>query len=1009
MFGSEARAYFMAFREFAANHKSEHREAQYFAAVVSLITLHGDSLFTNQQIPALVERFNYDSDVATIFSVVNDIFTGVLHWKKCQFDPDAFLAFQRDLVQVCDDIHERARCEPAHPLSPPDCANLIGPVWKEMQEWVQSQDEDLLTLIDDFVEIGQKTRIYENCVVCLDGVELNAKTDAVTLSGHLLSDHEARVVIRGRPGGTGIRRRVLCLSMVDRRGLVGSMVHRCNNSEEEFGAIIHCDKSLCNPFFMFMLNRYVEQDREHFVVLERPIGEPDIVLLEHPDRFVYFQKDSTAAGIIKNAIERVSLIIPFVPRSVLFPVDDLCAVEIFSYSTVSYLRDIHLFSKDRKDKLPNVYPVNRPLIDYMLTKLHDLASFDKVYRFAVTGNGCWKGLHPCKVGKNRVLAALPYLFDRRVNTLVLLVNSDEEDSGRLGRRMLDPWKPPEKIAVELPFVPNVLWSLKRAFVVELASCQYADKSNTRVKFRGSFAQLISEYERNILRGTIRAIPTLTSLTPKGTASFDLRKLPENLSGQLVSGQHVHVDVKGFGHMFVQFPCKKGEVEAARQEIRQNIARLFGSAKCTPISCVHISMNVDNRRKINLEAIKQMVTRYGFAARSPKIKEFVDSYGIKRQTITLGIYSMVLAREFLLDVLRRFYPPELRHQTLEVPSTWVHPGLLSVKEIRDVVDQTIQRDCPGLKLGPRGWYGPCSIVQEARKHLLALPPLPTSYKAIPITGYSFYKLEKGKWPIDRRHRVLVAPSNEEEDAIKFIESCAAEARKVWGCCYFCDSPQETRVPATLYAQDGTREAHGFCCNCCQEQLQTAVEGFYDQGIDYDALASNQTTLPLPLPDSVEDRTSRESWPQMPLGQAMWALLADRSLAPLVQAWASGIVSETIRNTPSCVTFCPEHPETLYEAGNVTLKCGNKGCNLEYCPACAAWHQRNSCQHRWDGPKCPHCQAPTVKAGGCNHITCQRCHGHWCYYCEAGFKTADDCYQHMGHEHHWDERPSWSLNH
>ena len=165
----------------------------------------------------------------------------------------------------------------------------------------------------------------------------------------------------------------------------------------------------------------------------------------------------------------------------------------------------------------------------------------------------------------------------------------------------------------------------------------------------------------------------------------------------------------------------------------------------------------------------------------------------------------------------------------------------------------------------------------------------------------------------------------------------------------------------------------------------------------------------LPDSVEDRTSRESWPQMPLGQAMWALLADRSLAPLVQAWASGIVSETIRNTPSCVTFCPEHPETLYEAGNVTLKCGNKGCNLEYCPACAAWHQRNSCQHRWDGPKCPHCQAPTVKAGGCNHITCQRCHGHWCYYCEAGFKTANDCYQHMGHAHHWDERPSWSLRH
>ena len=143
----------------------------------------------------------------------------------------------------------------------------------------------------------------------------------------------------------------------------------------------------------------------------------------------------------------------------------------------------------------------------------------------------------------------------------------------------------------------------------------------------------------------------------------------------------------------------------------------------------------------------------------------------------------------------------------------------------MVNQTIRSECPGLKLDPRGWYGPCYIVQEARKHVLGFPPLPTSCKASPVAGHSFDKLQKGKWPLDCRHRALVVPNDEEEEAMKFSESCAMEARKVWGCCYFCGSPQETRLPATLYAQDGTREAHGFCCNCCQEQLQTVVESFF----------------------------------------------------------------------------------------------------------------------------------------------------------------------------------------
>jgi len=46
-------------------------------------------------------------------------------------------------------------------------------------------------------------------------------------------------------------------------------------------------------------------------------------------------------------------------------------------------------------------------------------------------------------------------------------------------------------------------------------------------------------------------------------------------------------------------------------------------------------------------------------------------------------------------------------------------------------------------------------------------------------------------------------------------------------------------------------------------------------------------------------------------------------------------------------------------------------------------------------CPGCNAPTVKASGCNHITC-RCGAHWCYEC-GELHSADTIYEHMEEAH------------
>lgn len=79
-----------------------------------------------------------------------------------------------------------------------------------------------------------------------------------------------------------------------------------------------------------------------------------------------------------------------------------------------------------------------------------------------------------------------------------------------------------------------------------------------------------------------------------------------------------------------------------------------------------------------------------------------------------------------------------------------------------------------------------------------------------------------------------------------------------------------------------------------------------------------------------------------------------------------------------------------------------CDKNWCHSCGVeWHQGATCQQyqewrvsnaqgdskldelladrKWK--KCPHCNVPTEKTGGCNHITCTNCSNHWCYLCRA----------------------------
>ena len=45
------------------------------------------------------------------------------------------------------------------------------------------------------------------------------------------------------------------------------------------------------------------------------------------------------------------------------------------------------------------------------------------------------------------------------------------------------------------------------------------------------------------------------------------------------------------------------------------------------------------------------------------------------------------------------------------------------------------------------------------------------------------------------------------------------------------------------------------------------------------------------------------------------------------------------------------------------------------------------------KCQKCKTPIQKDGGCNHVTCLKCHSHICWKCEKVFPNSPECYNHL----------------
>jgi len=100
---------------------------------------------------------------------------------------------------------------------------------------------------------------------------------------------------------------------------------------------------------------------------------------------------------------------------------------------------------------------------------------------------------------------------------------------------------------------------------------------------------------------------------------------------------------------------------------------------------------------------------------------------------------------------------------------------------------------------------------------------------------------------------------------------------------------------------------------------------------------------------------------------------------------------LRECPGCETLCK--PELL-ESGQPKAEVICSNCDAAFCyyhswahkedGNCAAYEARLVRESQANASafglkNCPGCQFPTDKNGGCNHMTCQKCHCDWCWIC------------------------------
>jgi hypothetical protein len=359
-------------------------------------------------------------------------------------------------------------------------------------------------------------------------------------------------------------------------------------------------------------------------------------------------------------------------------------------------------------------------------------------------------------------------------------------------------------------------------------------------------------------------------------------------------------------------------------------------------------------------------------------------------------------------------PRVHNTYFQIPAKVCHPSMLFLGLVRDIIEQWASNR---IARRVRVTYGGRLEVDLHERTLLtdSLDSLVIPYKAVPIIDIdsaetvtalaTFRKRHSETMRIDRRYRVVIVPDVLGDEMKRLMDRpvtvTTVEAGSLaLGCILLCNDPERptlTQQQITVFHEDGHRTIGKLCRTCQEESLVSMVGKFLDPDRGRDLLLSNRDKIPMiPIIDCSENE-EREMWPQIPIGSLLLALLQENErIAGLINVWIQAVYQHALHTSTHLVQFCPNHPThpvAMHPNEERIYHCAVLDCYLAYCPHCHEWHQGDqACLTATEEKKCPQCNIPISKAGGCNHITCP-CGCHWCYKCMAKFNSPHECYTHL----------------
>ena len=953
------------------------KKNQEFAFLVSLIIDKSIELIENSQAPLLCDHFCNESDVVTILYTILALNTNerseIINENEVKYENSgiSMSALELFYLAITNTFHKKNKAEGRE--------SMINSI-----KWSKGQLGGTIAMIDEYINLLDKDKflnIRKAAFNYIVGVGTISEPTIVYKANDVLkfdddSSEDALVKFSKRPGCNGLQSpgNIIVLSFQIEEAIKlnrGFLLHRDLSAEEEnLGVVSQEAKSFLNScFFVALFEAYWNGNpmvSNLIPIYHSNNPKKDAGFLIHINEcnkktyISYCPKTQDVRDEMNRSISFLSSLMPYVPRSIVSKSDTpLCAVEIISYGTSEkYQSHVFLIDQPTKPK-PIAYPLNKQLLEYAGSKIDELRKTNPKIRFSITGESIYYKFN----GKRQVEADFSYpdvdpniksVFDPfHSSHLVLLIDQDYGNKPSVS---------------PIPWISN--------------SKADGDKMKQNENDETDMMIDISTKIINDL-GSIRRSEDLFFITlNNGYPSVKKGEIPDFIQEQIGYDESDQRAIKLGIHQLIQQISKKlidiWDDSYHKCEIDDQISNILISNSFPVTSVTH---------EPTVELIVYHLPRFGIQKEEfeQKVNEIADKFGFLnyfRPNYKVGGHDVETESRVLGEMVIGL----LGQNCCIECATCISKQFPLFQGDEDL----------GIKLSITMTMSAMDTLQslhEIYPHLGIVPKIGPVDKVIHVPECEIEAMKdlvkKNKqWRFNEDYRILIIKLDEEEEAKRKMQKVRQEKMNTT-CFLSCGMDEPELLPQFLFVneEDGTVKQIGICKKCAKDMFASYedIQFVYnpDKHMIYlDRLKQLPMTIKgIQLIPQIENGKN-EWWPQIPLGQLIWALISDPydDLTSFVKAWFT-IATEYAIQHSDYFMFCPDHPQIpiIRPGDNETVKC--PVCDMIYCKDCNSWHKMDAeCSEgfiRDEVKRCPKCHIPGIRYKGCDHMTCPSCDCQWNY--------------------------------